>query len=96
MNLFWKNKFCFLLGLVTKTNPRLIEDKRAKPFFPAQRQRKEIDTFLVQRHLFTHPFINPWTPTHDTHEDYIILDVVDIMSQSVWILQKKKPKRMSK
>ena len=22
MNLFWKNKFCFLLGLVTKTNPR--------------------------------------------------------------------------
>ena len=34
MNLFLKNKFCFLLGLVTKTNPRLTEDKRALPSFP--------------------------------------------------------------
>ncbi len=52
MNLFWKNKFCFLLGLVTKTNPRLTEDKRTNPFFPTQCQRKEIDTCLVLCHLF--------------------------------------------
>ena len=42
----------------------MTEDKRAEPFFPAQCQRKEIDTSLVECHLFTHPFINPWTPTH--------------------------------
>jgi hypothetical protein len=34
MNLFLKKKICFLLGLVTKTNPRLTEDKRTQPLFP--------------------------------------------------------------
>jgi hypothetical protein len=61
MNLFWKNKFCFLLGLVTKTNPRLTEDKRTKSFFPTQCQRKEIDTawcnvtYLPTRSLIHEP-----------------------------------------
>ena len=64
MNLFWKNKFCFLLGLVTKTNPRLIEDKRALRLSRSSAWRKEIDTCLVKHYLFTHPFTNSWTPTH--------------------------------
>jgi hypothetical protein len=59
MNVFEKINFCFLLGLVKKSNPRLTDEKRTKPFFPTQCQRKGIDTCLVQCHLFTHPFINP-------------------------------------
>jgi hypothetical protein len=63
MNIFSKNKFCFLLGLVTKTNSRLTEDKRDQSPFPVlQCQGKRlIHTWWNISYLRPHIMVSQFT-----------------------------------
>ncbi len=102
MNLFWKNKFCFLLGLVTKTNPRYDRGpKGTNPSFPLSVSRRQIDTCLVKRHLFTHP---PTIFVNQSKENWMMIRLKSKMISSlmwstschnlIWIFLKRKPKRI--
>jgi hypothetical protein len=108
---FILNKFCFLLGLVTKTNPRLTEDKRAQSPFPAlQRQGKRLihawwNITYLRQHIMGSQFtpeenkFRPWA-NDERLQDPFQLGVMNIgikLVQEFAILAEKLPEgRMPK